>query len=317
MKKIELIFLFTIIFCQMSFSQAKKPTIMVMPSEVWYVKNDYIQKFNDQGTEKIVPDFKKAFQNSTDLKLVISKINGMMADRGFPLKDLEATLKIIEQQSAEDNMTKSSSSGSTFSESPLDKLKTVAKADIIMELTWTINQTGPKNSVTFILEGKDAYTGKSIAQSSGTNDKSFASEIPVLLEEAVLAKIEDFNSRLQAHFQDMMENGREVSVRIKVFDNGSGLNLEKEYDGKELSEIIDNWMAANTKGHRYNNSDNSANFIQFEQVRIDLYKEGGNAMDTKAFVTQLKKYLNAPPYNIVCKVMTQGLGKATLVIGEK
>jgi len=40
-------------------------------------------------------------------------------------------------------------------------------------------------------------------------------------------------------------------------------------------------------------------------------------MDTRQFVTELKKYLNAPPFSITCKVMVQGLGRATLVIGEK
>jgi hypothetical protein len=57
--------------------------------------------------------------------------------------------------------------------------------------------------------------------------------------------------------------------------------------------------------------------MQMDQVRIPLFTPEGKAMDTKQFVTQLKKFLNAPPYNIVCKVTTQGLGKATLMLGEK
>jgi hypothetical protein len=76
-------------------------------------------------------------------------------------------------------------------------------------------------------------------------------------------------------------------------------------------------MAKHTANGRYSNSDGSENFILFEQVRIPLYTETGKAMDTRQFVTELKKFLNAPPYNITCKVMTQGLGRATLVLGEK
>ena len=105
-------------------------------------------------------------------------------------------------------------------------------------------------------------------------------------------------------------------MRIKVF-NGSPVDLSKEYNGKELSEIIDDWMAKNTMKGRYSNSDGTENFILFEQVRIPLYTETGKSMDTRQFVTELKKYLNASPFNITCKVMVQGLGRATLVIGEK
>jgi hypothetical protein len=113
-----------------------------------------------------------------------------------------------------------------------------------------------------------------------------------------------------------MTNGREVTVRIRVF-SGSPVDLSNEYNGKELSEIIDDWMAKNTMNGRYSNSDGSESFILFEQVRIPLYTETNKAMDTRQFITELKKFLNAPPYNITCKVMVQGLGRATLVIGEK
>jgi hypothetical protein len=299
-----------------TFGQAKKPTIMVVPSDVWCTQNNYMMKFDNQGTEVRIPDYKRALQSDGNLLLVISKINTMMADRGFPLKNLETVVKDLEQSRAEDNMTASKASGAAFAESPLDALKRTAKADIIMQLTYTVNTQGPKKYITFILQGLDAYTDKQIAGAQGSGQPSFSAELPILLEEAVLSHIDNFNSQLQQHFDDIIANGREVTVRIKVWDN-SPVNLENEFNGKELTEIIDDWFAQHTVNHRYSNSDGSENFIQFEQVRIPLYAETGKAMDTRQFVTDLKKYLNAPPFNVTCKVMVQGLGRATLVIGEK
>jgi hypothetical protein len=55
-------------------------------------------------------------------------------------------------------MTSSKSSGAALAESPLDILKRTAKADIIMQLTYTVNTQGPKKYITFILQGLDAYT---------------------------------------------------------------------------------------------------------------------------------------------------------------
>ena len=299
-----------------SFGQAKKPTIMVVPSDVWCTQNNFMTKYDNQGTEERIPDYKKAMQSDPNLLIVISKINTLMADRGFPLKNLETVLKDIERQRAEDNMTASKTSGAALAESPLDILKNTAKCDIIMQLTYTINTQGPKKYITFVLQGLDAYTDKQIAGAQGSGQPSLSADPPILLEEAVLSHIDNFNAQLQSHFDDLLANGREVTVRIRVF-NGSPVDLSTEYSGKELSEIIDDWMAKKTMNGRYSNSDGSENFILFEQVRIPLYTETGKSMDTRQFVTELKKFLNAAPFNITCKVMVQGLGRATLVIGEK
>ena len=140
---------------------------------------------------------------------------------------------------------------------------------------------------------------------------------PVLLEEAVLNNMDNFASQLQAHFDDLQTNGREVNVEILVFDNGSGKNLETEFDGEMLTDIIDGWMYNNTQEHRYNVSDATENRMLLEQVRIPLYRENGMPMDTRSFANNLRRYLRAAPYNVECKLLTKGLGKAILVIGEK
>ncbi|MCL2290303.1 MAG: DUF6175 family protein [Bacteroidetes bacterium] len=298
-----------------SFGQAKKPTIMIVPSDVWCNQNGYMMTFDNMGTIQKIPDYKKALQTDANLLLVISTINNLMADRGFPLKNLESTLKSIEQRAAEDNMT-TSKSGAELAESPLDRLKRIAKADIILQLTWTVNTTGPKKSITFNLQGLDAYTDKQIAGATGTGAPSFSTEIPVLLEEAILSHLDNFNARLQNHFDDLLTNGREVRIDIRVFDDGSGIDLETEFNGYELAEIIDEWMAENTVSGRYNKTDGSHNFIYFEQVRVPLFRPNGAAMDTEFFVRELSRHLRTK-YNINSKVMTRGLGNAVLVIGEK
>ena len=298
------------------FGQAKKPTIMVMPSDAWCQKNGFMTTYDNQGTQQSVPDYKKALQNDPDLLLVIGKINTLMTDRGFPLKNLESVIKINENQSAQDNV-RTSKEGSALAESPLDKLKKAARADIIMYLTYTINQTGPKKSVTFNLQGLDAYTGKQVAGAQGTGEPSFSAELPSLLEEAVVAHLDNFNVQLQKHFDDLFANGREITIRVQVWDNGSGTDLEKEYGGKELNEIIDEWMSKNTVKGRFSKSESSENYMFFEQVRIPLYNESGKSQDAKDFVQLLRKFLKDPPYNLSCKADMNGLGAGLLYIGEK
>lgn len=290
--------------------QAKKPTIMVVPAQPWCEKQGYM-------IEAGVPDYEKAIQQNIELYNVIAKIGELMADRGFPLKDLSSSIRNIRQNSAEDEMTTSRTSGSTLAESPLDRLLARAKADILVEVLWNVNETGPRRSVTYTLKGVDAYTQKQVATSSGTGAPSFSADTPVLLEEAVLENMDNFAAQLQNHFDDMLENGREIILTVKVFNNGSGLNFEDEYAGTELTDVIDNWMGQNTVKNRYSLEDATENVLHFEQVRIPLYRENGTAADARWFSGQLRKMLQKPPYNIKSKIVTKGLGRADLILGEK
>ncbi len=300
------------------FAQAKKPTLMVVPSDVWCNQNGYMLSFDNQGSVVNVPDYKRAFQENAEVLQVISQINGMMADRGFPLKNMESAIKTLEANAAEDNMRSSKETGSGVSESPIDALKKVAKADIIMQLTWTVNRTGPKKSVTFNLQGLDAYTDKQIATATGTGAPSFSAEIPVLLSEAVLSHMDNFTNSLQTHFDDMFENGREIIVRVQKWDDWDG-DLETEYgdDDEELGIIIEDWLADNAVKGRFNTTDMTEDMALFEQVRIPLFNEKGRAIDARRFVRKLSKMLKNEPYEIPNKLVMKGLGRATIILGGK
>ncbi len=303
--------------------KAKKPTIMVVPSDAWCIQNGYTMTFDNQGRTETLPDYKAALQNNTDLLLVIGKLNTLMAERGFPAKNLETEMKNIESRTAEMNMMSSKESGAAIKESPIDLLKRTAKADIIIQLTWSVNKQGPKKSITFNLQGLDAYTGKQVAGAQGTGAPSYTAELPLLLEEAVLAHLDNFNAQLIQHFTDIAANGREILVNIQVWDNAD-IDLEEEYDydgeDDELIVHIENWIADNAYNGQYSLSDATENFAKFEQVRIPLFYERKGkqrAMDARRFVNGLRKFLKEEPFEIESKIYMRGLGEAWLILGEK
>lgn len=295
---------------------AKKPTVMVVPSLPWCKEHDYIKTVTNQGNSKEYIDYAKA-AGDAELFSVITKIGELMAERGLILKDYAAAARSAEELSIETEMMTSSTSGASVMESPMDRLLNTAKADILVEVGWVINTIGPKHSITYTLRGIDAYTNNQVAAAQGTGAQSFSAEIPVLLEEAVISNIDQFTSQMQSHFDDLLTNGRSVSIVIQTFDTAEGINLETEYDGIELQEIIDNWMAENTVSGRYNLENATETMMLFNNVRIPLFKANGSAMDTRAFVSMLRKKLAAAPYHIASKLTTTGLGRARLTIGEK
>lgn len=312
--------LFTILFACVALvasAQIKKPELMVIPSDVWCITNGYYTEVENLGTTVKVPNYKQALQENMGLKLAIAKLNDLMAERQFPLQSLEQTLKNIEQRRMEDNMT-TSKAGNELAESPLDEIARTAKCDIILELSWEVKDFGPKHSISYILEGRDAYTGKSIGAASGTGAPSFTADVDVLLEEAIVANMDNFNNRLQDHFTEMQTIGREIVLDIKVFaNNAAGVDLETEYEGEELIDIINNWLQVNTIQGRFSMPYASANVANFTQVRIPVYDERGRAIDANAFAKGLAKVLKKEPYNIPTKVLVKGLGRAVIIIGEK
>ena len=246
-----------------------------------------------------------------------------MADRGFPLKDLEQTLKSIESESAEISMLQSKSSGAAINETPIDILKRTAKADIILDLDFIVKRQGPNNYITFTLKGLDAYTNKQVAGVAGAGAPSSSATVDLLLEEAVLSQMDNFNGQLMTFFDDMFANGREVKLVLRIWDNAD-VDFEEDFDVNGdidmLGFHIENWLVENTVSGRFSTIDATESMMRFEQVRIpmSIVKNGRDiAMDTRRFASSLSRYLAAEPFNIESKIYQRGLGEAWLIVGEK
>ena len=293
----------------------KKPTIMILPSDNWCTMRFFTTTYNNQGIKVRIPDYQKAFQEDPEIKAVIAEVGQLMTDRGYSVKDCEREFKALNNRMAEDNVTTSKTSSASLEESPLDQLKRRVKSDIIIYLDWVIRKDGSGRIITFTIEAFDSYTSKRIATATGTSKPS-NDPVPILLENAIGSNMKAFDKQLDNHFRDLKKHGREIVFTVRCWDSWDK-DLEEEYDGEELADCIQKWMQENTVDGSFNFSDGTENFMQFEQVRIPIFDEKGNAMDARSFATRLRKFLTKEPYNITSKVMVRGLTEAILVLGEK
>lgn len=287
---------------------------MILPSDNWCMQRYFMTTFDNQGTNMKFPNYQQAFQEDTELGQVISKVGGILISLGYSLKDAEQEIKSLNVKQAEDNVMTSKTSGASLVESPLDILKRRIKSDIVIQIWWKLNHEVSGRTASFTLEAFDAYTNKRIATSTGTTKPS-SDAIPVLLENAVKENIAPFDKQMAEWYADQQRNGREISLTIRCWDNWEN-DLETEYDGEELTDCIQSWLRKNCTNGAFNLSDGTESFAQFEQVRIPL-TENGQAMDARAFATNLRKHLQKPPFNIPSKVIIRGLGEAIIVLGEK
>lgn len=292
-------------------AQMMKPSVMVVPSDKWCQENGYM--IRTAGIE--LPDYKQALIGHRDLLNVISKINIIMSDRGFPLENLETTLKNLKTENVERTLYTDENGNPVVSNS-LDELYRAAFADIILQLTWNVNKVGPKNSITFNLQALDSYTTKQVAGAEGTGSPSFSADVPILLEEAVINYMDLFCSRLMQHFSDMKEKGREISLDVCLSD-GADFDFMTEYNDYELMEVITGLVAQESVNRSFSKGPSTETMLQYKSVRIPVTDDNGMPMDAYAFGRKLARALKKSPYNLTAKVVAKGLGKAVLIIGTE
>jgi hypothetical protein len=307
----------------LAFSQAvNKPSIMVFPDDVWMNSNGFLKEVDNQGVKSMVPDYAKALLNE-ELSQVITKIEKMMLDRGYPLENLSQTLKSIQDAEAIKSMetsevdTVTGKGGDNVQVSLKDKLLSSARPDLILYVSWKVNTVGPKKSVYFSMKAMDAGTNKPAGAADGTGNELIGATLGVMLETAVLSHIDNFNSQLMTYFDEMVAKGREITVEIQVFDNSpKKINSEINDDGDELSDDIQKWMKANTVNGAFTIQAKTSTLMKMTSVRIPLRGEDGTSFTADAFVTNLRKYIRKT-YKLPCASYPVGTGKGVVLLGGK
>ena len=174
--------------------------------------------------------------------------------------------------------------------------------------------------IELVVGAYDAYTDKPVANATNISDWLRGMEPAALAQRAIISEMDGFLDLLQSHFDDMFENGREVSISIRKWDDWE-YDLESYFgdDEEELGLLIEDWIFENTVEGRFSTSDYTENMLNFEQVRIPLFTERNGRqrpMDTRLFARNLSRYL-IDEFSIENKITTKGLGEATLILGSK
>lgn len=293
--------------------QAKKPTIMVVPDKAWCVRNGYTDNHGN-------PDYSRAIVDE-NMSGLITAMGDIMAGQGYPLKLLSACLNELNNEKGLDMVLMSKNDGEIV-ETDLDKLTRVAKADILVNLSYKVDRYGPRNLIEFNVVGVDAATSKQISGNIGHSSASSA-HIPDLLNEAVLGFMDNFCAKLNRHFDDIAQNGREGNIIFKIA-NDCPYTFESEVylngESGELSEAIEFWLNENTVNGAFNESGRARNRLAFEEVRFPMFGEGKfggkpRAIDAQGFMRPIESFLSQ--FNISCSFHPVGIGKVYIVLGSK
>lgn len=264
------------LFSVEAFGQAKKPRLVVIPSDALLLQMHLLGGTDDMGEVNYVQNYKQAFLD-TELKACIAKISELFQDDGFALTMLEAELRRVQGK----NLT--------------------IPVDVRLELNYKINKKGPQDVLYFELTGLDAYSSKQIAGASGQSKPAVGATKVELLQEAVNDKFRKFADDIMNYFTELGNTGRESRLTIET----DGCELPSQ-----VEDIVDIWLQKNCVNGSFSIDEVDETALRVSQAMMPLYNANGRGMDARNFyrplVTELKAKL--PGFNVSQKTSSKTSG---------
>lgn len=283
------------------------PKIIVIPSDQ-VLDNCYClsEKKLDGKTYKI-RNFQDYFLNDSKAKPIISFIQEKFSKEGYPLNDLEQSLKSFDTQEAVDMVSGLKTDAKTT-------LLTTVHPDIILELSYKSsrsNRNSNKQKVSYIITAFDAYTQKNVATIEAQNIEG--DDAIETLQAAIDKSLPKFMTDIQSYFADILTRGRDVNITINVAE-GSNQNLQSlSIEGDTYTDQIINYIKKTTVKGAYTLQVNTKNKLVIDNARIKLLNDDGTQYGVFDYARDLQQYLKKN-LGLSTTNNSQGLGNIVLTI---
>ncbi len=244
-----------------------QPTIMAIP-------------FTPEGRS-----LRTNFERNELLRVAITKVKEAFDERGVNTIDFRAKLKQLNNTGVLTDEQQHSIK---------DDVIALSGADIYVEVEANKNFSNTGNSVTVILTAYDASSGESLANKVSTSPKFRTNSFGKLTEKAVEAEIDNLLNTIQDKFNDIIENGRTITLNI-------GLSEDVDYDfdsevddsGDLLSDLIEDWVQSASFKNYYHLQGVTDTKMIFDLVKIPLKDDRGRTYRVSKFGAKFKKFLKS------------------------
>ena len=290
--------------------QTQKPTMLVLPSDQLMQRFGCIRTEVSLGKQLQVRDFNSYLLTDPDAKFIIASIQSAFIEFGYPLNDLEQTLKSINDQEMVDEVSGIKKDSKTI-------LLTNARPDIILELDYNMttdrSSRDYSKSLTYTLRAIDAFSNKVVATIQAAGVKNAKGNTATMMGEAIQKNSKDFTKQINKHFDDLIANGRDITMRVMIDANESFTMSDESIYGDTYADFILDYMKVNTLMGTYNLQRNTDTEMYFANVRIKTLNDNGTQYSAYDFARELSKALNKE-CGVKSKNVTQGLGDAMIII---
>ncbi|MFR9511271.1 MAG: DUF6175 family protein [Rikenellaceae bacterium] len=295
-------------------TQAKQ-TIMVIPSDNMLQKRGALTTSESMGKTLYHRDYQAFLLSGSANQQIITTIQRSFSDSGYPLVDLEQSLKSLENQSALDAADGLVKDAKTL-------LLTTTRPDIIIEFdydiaTKMISRDKSSTQLSYNIVLLDAFSNKSIGSinNPGTSvDSNDIDNVSALLNKEIKSNLSQLSSQVKTYFSDIATNGREITFTVSL-QNGAAINLQDMYnsEGESYGDWIRNWIRVNAKMGTATMQRNTSSEMHFVNVRIENLQDDGQQFNAYDFADKFRREFYKT-FQIQVVNNSQGLATAHLVI---
>ena len=285
-----------------------KPKLMIIPSDRMLKDEKCLTINTFNGKKTIIRDISGFIVKSEKSNSIISAIQKYFIQIGYPLNDLEQSLKSINNRQISDETDNIAKDAKTL-------LLNTVSPDIILELDYQENvitgRTSRKSYINIALSAIDVYSDKVIAVS---NKNNLDMSLDEYLEKGITKDLETLEPQLRNYFTDIVANGREISFRVTL-SNDCPISLSDMYnnEGDTYSDWIRRWVITNAKNGSANMVSNTKKEMAFTNVRISNVMDDGTQFNAYEFAGKFRKEF-FKTFSLQSSNNSQGLGNALVII---
>lgn len=285
-----------------------KPKLMIIPSDRMLKDEKCLTINTFNGKKTIIRDISGFIVKSEKSNSIISAIQKYFIQIGYPLNDLEQSLKAINNRQILDEADNIAKDAKTL-------LLNTVSPDMILELDYQENvitgRTSRKSYINIALSAIDVYSDKVVAVS---NKNNLDMSLDEYLEKGITKDLETLEPQLRNYFTDIVANGREISFRVTL-SNDCPINLSDIYnnEGDTYSDWIRRWVITNAKNGSANMVSNTKKEMAFTNVRISNVMDDGTQFNAYEFAGKFRKEF-FKTFSLQSSNNSQGLGNASVII---
>lgn len=249
-------------------SQVKLPTVTVVP----YTK------------EK--EDVRTILDHNQMLSYAVSKMTSEFSTRGYKTKDFIAQLKRAKRNDVLTSGTQSDAA---------TKMIQNMGADIIVTAK-AIATTHPnrQSEVTLELSATELQTAGNLASATYQSGKYMTTDTVKLTDYALKKIKEEFFTKLQAAFNDIVKNGREMAIQMVLSKSVTDWDFDQPVPGSDndFKQVLEDWLQTRSLNGVYDMSRSNDKVIDIS-MQVPIWDEAqGRAYTISHFSSELKKYLD-------------------------
>ena len=289
------------------------PHIMVVPDLIYCKSHGFTQQFNNNGITEIIPDYERALSEDPSLHAVLTQIAQLITDRNSDI----VIVDIIEAiNNAKADRAMAAANAGDESESVDESIIRNSEADILVKVQFDLVKNGPQYSVSYVLNGTDAYTNRNFAPVSGLGKPSTSANPVALLREAVFENMEAFTGKLLSYYTSMVTKGRMVAFEIKTTSSTS-VTMNSKVGQYTLREQIEDFLYDNSvDGNGLERVQSGNTFLRYQGVYVPLIISTIRGRQRKQGAKDVaQKLVNDLESNgVTAEYKIRGLGKVNIYI---